>query len=282
MLVPFLIMVREGLEAALIVSIVASYLVQTDQRRWMPAVWVGVTLAVLLSIAAGLALLALSAEFPQKEQELIEAIIAFVAVVILTSMVFWLRKAARSIRHDLQEKIDDALKPGQGRTQGVALVAMVFLAVVREGLESVFFLLATFQQNVGWGAPVGALAGVAVAVLLGYGIYRGGVKLDYRRFFRWTGVFILFVAAGLLASGVRALHEAGVWNHLQTVAFDLSGILPRDSLLGSVLSGIFGYSDAPTWGEVIVYVAFLVVALPLFLSGGRKPAPVLPNLASTR
>jgi high-affinity iron transporter len=270
MLVPFLIMVREGLEAALIVGIVASYLAQTGQRRWMPAVWVGVTLAVLLSLAVGLALVAFSAEFPQREQELFEAVIAFIAVTILTSMVFWLKKAARSIKQELHGKIDDALHPGQG--QGIALIAMVFLAVTREGLESVFFLLATFQQSDGLGAPIGALAGVAVAVLLGYGIYKGSVKLNFRRFFLWTGVFILFVAAGLLASGLRALHEAGLWNSFQATAFDLSGVLPRDSALGSVLAGIFGYNHAPTWGEVFVYVAFLAVTLPLFFVDSKPSA----------
>ena len=142
---------------------------------------------------------------------------------------------------------------------------MVFFAVAREGLESVFFLLAVFQQSSGAAAPLGALLGIAAATAVGWGIYAGGLRLDLRRFFRWTGAFVLVVAAGILAGSLRALHEAGVWNHLQAVAFDLSGVLPMDSLLGTVFAGVFGYHDAPTVGELIAYVVFLAVTLTAFL-----------------
>ncbi|MFO1112431.1 MAG: iron uptake transporter permease EfeU [Rhodospirillales bacterium] len=272
MLVPFLIMLREGMEAALIVGIVASYLKQTGRSAWMPAVWVGILLAVALSLFAGAALQLASAEFPQKAQELFEALVGLVAVFILTTMVFWMRKAARSIKAELHASIDAAIDGagtgGSSLTQGWALVGMVFFAVAREGLESVFFLLAVFQQSSGAAAPLGALLGIAAATAVGWGIYAGGLRLDLRRFFRWTGAFVLVVAAGILAGSVRALHEAGVWNHLQTVVFDLSGVLPVDSLLGSVFAGLFGYNDAPTVGELIAYGVFLAVTLTAFL----KPA----------
>ncbi|MBE0692694.1 MAG: FTR1 family protein [Aquamicrobium sp.] len=270
MLAPFLIMLREGLEAALITGIIASYLRQTGREEWLPAIWVGIFLAVALSLFSGAALLIVSAEFPQKAQEMFEAVIGLVAVAVLTSMVFWMRKAARSIRAGLQRDIDRAMEAPQGAAW--ALIGMAFFAVAREGLESVFFLLAIFQQSPGPAAPLSALAGVAVAVVAGFAIYWGGIRIDLRRFFRWTGVFILFVAAGLLAGALRNLHEAGVWNHLQTRVFDLSETLPVSGVIGTILSGLLGYHEAPTLGEVIVWAAFLAVTLFLFL----RPAQAAP------
>jgi high-affinity iron transporter len=277
MLVPFLIMLREGMEAALIVGIVASYLRQTGRRQWLPAIWAGVVSASVLCLVLGIALNMASAEFPQKQQELFEGVVGLIAVVILTSMIFWMRKAARSIGAELRKSIDAALAPN-GHTNGGsgwALVVMVFLAVGREGLESVFFLLATFQQDVGAAVPVGALLGLLCACLIGWGIYHGGVRLNMRHFFNWTGLFIIFVAAGLLAGALRALHEAGIWNGLQTTAFDLSFVLPSDGPLGTVLAGLLGYNDTPTLGEVAVYLLYLVPVLSLFIAGGSAPAAAL-------
>ena len=269
-------MLREGIEAALIVGIVASYLQHSGRGKVMPAVWVGVLLATALSLFVGAGLQLVAAEFPQKQQELFEGVVGLIAVVMLTSMVFWMRKAARSIKGQLHASIDRAL--GDGGGQAWALIGMVFLAVAREGLESVFFLLAIFQQSSGWEAPVGALAGIAVSVVLGYGLYAGGVRLDLRRFFRYTGVFILLVAAGLLAGVLRKLHEGGVWNHLQTVVFDMSEALPMDSPVGAVLSGLLGYQAAPVVGEVIAYLAFLVVSLFFFF----RPAAPVPSPVAAR
>ncbi|MDO5614487.1 MAG: iron uptake transporter permease EfeU [Paracoccus sp. (in: a-proteobacteria)] len=270
MLAPFLIMLREGLEAALIVGIIASYLTRTGRRDWLPVVWVGVLLAVALSLFAGAGLLMLSAEFPQKAQEAFEAAVGLIAVVVLTWMVFWMRRAARSIKAGLHDDIERAMAAPGGAVW--ALIGMVFFAVAREGLESVFFMLAIFQQSPGPMVPLAALAGVAVAVVVGLLIYRFGVRIDLRLFFRWTGIFILFVAAGLLAGVLRNLHEAGVWNHLQTVVFDLSRSLPVSGAAGTVLSGLLGYDDTPTLGEVLIWAAYLAVTLPLFL----RPAPPPP------
>lgn len=271
MLIPFLIMLREGIEAALIVGIVASYLQQSGRQALMPAVWIGVLLAVALSLFAGAGLQLLAAEFPQKQQELFEAVVGIIAVAMLTSMVFWMRNTARTIKGRLHASIDHSLAGGDG--QGWALIGMVFLAVAREGLESVFFLLTIFQQSSGWQAPAGALGGIAVAVLVGYGIYSGGVRLDLRRFFRFTGLFILLVAAGLLAGVVRKLHEAGLWNHLQGVLFDMSDLLPMDGPIGAVFAGLLGYQAAPVTGEAIVYIGFLAVSLYFFL----RPQAALPK-----
>jgi high-affinity iron transporter len=271
MLVPFLIMLREGIEAALIVGIVASYLTRTSRSEWLPALWVGVLLACGASLAVGAGLDIISGELPQRAQELFEACIGLIAVVLLTSMVFWMRKAARSIKGGLHAGVDAALA---GERQGLALVGLAFLAVAREGLESVFFLLAILQQSSGWEAPVGAALGLAAAAVVGFAIHAMGMRLNLRVFFRWTGIFILFVAAGLVANAVRALHEAGLWNRLQQTAYDIGAILPVDGPLGSVLSGFFGYQERATLGEVLAYLAFLLPALAFFLSTGR-PEPKL-------
>ncbi len=262
-------MLREGIEAALIVGIVASYLKQTGRGAWMPAVWVGILLAVALSLFVGAALQLVSAQFPQKAQEFFEALVGLIAVIVLSSMVFWMRKAARSIKSELHTHIDEALAHSTG--QATALIGMVFFAVAREGLESVFFLLAIFQQSTNSDAPLGAMLGILVSIGLGYGIYAGGVRMNLRRFFFWTGLFILIVAAGILAGSLRHLHEAGIWNSLQTVVFDLSGVLPVGSALGTLLSGMFGYHDMPTLGEVIVYVGYLAITLYMFLRPAASP-----------
>ncbi|MDE1157270.1 MAG: FTR1 family protein [Neorhizobium sp.] len=279
MLVPFLIMFREGVEAALIVGIIASYLTQSGRSQWMPVVWIGIFLAIALSLAVGAGLQFVRAEFPQKMQELFEAVIGIVAVCVLTSMVFWMRKAARSIKAELHHSVDAALA---SHGSGLGLAAMAFLAVVREGLESVFFLLATFQQSDTALAPLGALLGTLLAAAVGYGIYIGGLKLDLRRFFRWTSMFILVVAAGILANAVKALHEAGLWNHFQQVVFDFSDRLPLDSPLGSALGGIFGYIDAPTVSELVAYLVYLAAAIIFYLSPPSQDAARTAQSTSNR
>lgn len=269
MLISFLIMLREGIEAALIVGIIAGYLAQTGRRDLIPAIAAGVGLAVLICLTVGIVLDALSAQFPQMIQEMFEAVVGVAAVVILTSMVFWMRKAGRSIRRELHQSVDAAVEAG-----GFALVGMAFFAAAREGLESVFFLLAAVQQmgSVGTGALIGALLGIACSVAVGVAIFYGGVKVNLKHFFRVTGVMILVVAAGLLAGVVRRLHDAGLWNGLQDVAFDWSHVLPADSVLGTILGGLLGYDDQPAVGEVAAYLVFLVPAVVLFLSGSRSAA----------
>ncbi|KAF1053841.1 MAG: Ferrous iron permease EfeU [Stenotrophomonas maltophilia] len=269
MLVPFLIMLREGVEAALIVGIIASYLKQSGRGHWMPAVWIGVFLAAALALFVGAGLELLDAQFPQKQQEFFEAVVGLVATGILTSMIFWMRKVARSIKGELHSALDAALGSSH---QAYALIGMVFFAVAREGLETVFFLLAIFQQSEGLGAPIGALLGLALAVALGYGIYRGGVRLNLSAFFRWTGLFILVVAAGLLTNAVRSLHEAGVWNALQTPLWDSSASLPESGALGSLLAGMFGYQESPTVSTFGAWLIYLVITLVLFFLPPRQAA----------
>ncbi|KGT95986.1 iron permease [Erwinia typographi] len=274
MFVPFLIMLREGLEAALIVSLIASYLKRTQRSEWFGAMWVGVVVAAALCLGVGYFINETTGEFPQKEQELFEGIVAVIAVCILTYMVFWMRKVSRNVKAQLEDAVDNALQ--KGKSSGWALIMMVFLAVAREGLESVFFLLAAFQQDVGIGPPLGAMLGLATAIILGMLIYWGGVRLNLASFFKWTSLFILFVAAGLAAGAIRAFHEAGLWNHFQSIAFDLSNTLSTSTLVGTLLEGMLGYQEAPSVSEVAVWFIYLVPALLLFFM------PVRPQAAAVR
>lgn len=271
MLIAFLIMLREGIEAALIVGIVAGFLKQSGHSRLMPKVWLGVALAALMCLGIGYGIHSATGEIPQKEQEFVVGVIGLVAVAILTYMILWMKKAARSMKQQLQDSVQTALNRGNG--QGWALVGMAFLAVAREGLESVFFLLAVFQQSPTWSMPVGAVLGLLAAVVIGALIYQGGMRLNLAKFFRWTGAFLIVVAAGLVAGSLRALHEAGVWNHLQEVVFDSSKYLHEDSPLGVLLGGFFGYTDHPTQGEVLAWLLYLVPVMIWFLHGS-KPAAV--------
>ncbi|MCP2039454.1 high-affinity iron transporter [Neisseria sp. HSC-16F19] len=278
MLIALLIMLREGIEAALIVGIVAGFLKQSGYHRLMPYVWLGVLLAAAACLALGLFIHRKTGEIPQQQQELVVGLIGLVAVAMVSYMVLWMQKAARMMKQDLQQSVASALHRGRGH--GWALVGMAFLAVAREGLESVFFLLAVFQQSPTAGMKWGAVLGLAASVLIGWLIYIGAVRINLARFFRYTGVFLIFVAAGLAAGSFRALHEAGIWNLWQVhpldwsshMPADFSAVLHEDSPLGVLLGGFFGYTDHPVLSDFIIYFAYLIPVLFLFWRGSR-PAP---------
>ena len=250
MLVAFLIMLREGIEAALIVGIVAGFLKQSGHSKLMPKVWFGVVLASLMCLGLGYGIHSATGEIPQKQQEFVVGIIGLVAVAMLTYMILWMKKAARSMKQQLQDSVQAALNRGSG--QGWALVGMAFLAVAREGLESVFFLLAVFKQSPTWQMPVGAVAGVLAAAVIGALIYQGGMRLNLAKFFRWTGAFLIVI-----------------WNSLQDIVFDSSKYLHEDSPLGVLLGGFFGYTDHPTQGEALVWLLYLIPVMTWFLRGSR-------------
>lgn len=237
MLVAFLIMLREGIEAALIVGIVAGFLKQSGHSKLMPKVWFGVVLASLMCLGIGYGIHSATGEIPQKQQEFVVGIIGLVAVAMLTYMILWMKKAARSMKQQLQDSVQAALNRGSG--QGWALVGMAFLAVAREGLESVFFLLAVFKQSPTWQMPAGAVAGVLAAAVIGALIYQGGMRLNLAKFFRWTGAFLIVVAAGLLAGSLRALHEAGMLERASGHCVRLIKIFARRQPVGRAARRIF-------------------------------------------
>ena len=269
MLATYLIGLREGLEATLVVSILIAFLVKSDRRDRLVQVWAGVGLAVALSVFFGWLLSYTSTTLLQKyeHRELFEAIASIGAVVFVTWMIFWMRRNARTLSRDLQGKLDDALRIGP-----VAVVVVSALAVGREGLETAVFFFAAAQAAGQTTEPlIGFLLGIAVSIALAYLLYRGAVKINLGKFFTVTGFFLIFVAAGILAYGVHDLQEAAILPGLDTLAFDLSETLPEDSWLGTLLKGIFNFSPQTTVLEAIVWVAYVAVVLTLFLLPQRKP-----------
>ena len=267
MLPTFVIGLREGLEAALIVGIIAAFLSQQGRRdslRWM---WLGVAVAVLLCSGVAWGLHAAEQNLPQREQEQLETVIALVAVGMITWMIVWMRRHAADLKGDLQERASVALVEGSA----IGLVVMAFLAVLREGLETSVFMLAAFQQSDRPGLTgTGALLGVTVAVVLGYGIYRGGVKINLSKFFRVTGVVLVLVGAGLFAFAVHTAHEGGWWNLLLDRAVDLRWLIDPGSVQSALITGMFGIQPEPTWGELL---AFLVYAVPMTVYVCRPQRP---------
>jgi high-affinity iron transporter len=268
-LATFVIGLREGLEAALIVGIVGGFLRRRGDRAALRPMWAGVALAVLICIAVAVVLEAVSADLPQQEQEGLETVIGLVAVAMITYMIVWMRKHARSMRGELEAAAESALAKGSTW----ALVGMAFLAVLREGFETTVFLLAAFQSSTSPAAAGGgALLGILIAVGLGYGIYRGAVRIDLARFFTVTAVFLVLVAAGLLVSAVHTAHEATWVNVWQEPVADLSAIVQPGTPIASLLTGVLGIQPEPTLIEAVVWVLYLVPMLIFVLWPTRRPA----------
>jgi len=265
-LATFVIGLREGLEAALIVGIIAAFL-RANGRSLVP-MWVGVVTGVVLSVGVGVTLSLVESSLDQRAQEGMESVIGAMAVVFVTGMILWMASHARGMKRQLESSARSALATGSSR----ALVAMAFLAVLKEGFETSVFLLATFSASANATlAATGAVLGVLGSAGIGYGLYSGGVRLDLARFFRATSVFLVLVAAGLVLSALRTAHEAGWLNAGQQRTVDLSWVAPTGSVRAAVVTGVLGIPADPRLVEVIGWVAYLVpMALLLFWPQGRR------------
>jgi high-affinity iron transporter len=263
----FFIGLREGLEATLVVSILVAYLVKTGRRDALVPVWLGIAAAVAVSLAFGAVLSFTSAQMSFEEQEAFGGTLSIIAVGFVTWMVFWMRRTARTLKAELHGKLDTALAAG-----AVALAVTAAIAVGREGLETSLFLWTAVQATGQTAAPLsGAALGIACAVALGWLLYRRAVSLNLARFFTWTGLALIIVAAGVLAYGVHDLQEAGVLPGLNTLAFDVSEQIPPSSWYGTLLKGVFNFSPASTWLQVVVWLAYAVPVLGLFLRPAKAP-----------
>jgi high-affinity iron transporter len=281
MLANFLIGLREGLEAALVVSILIAYLVKTDRRHLLPRIWIGVGVAVLISLGFGAVLTFGPKGLTFEAQELIGGLLSIIAVGFVTWMIFWMARAARGLAGQLRSQIDVAADASPW-----SLVIVAMLAVGREGLETALFLWAATQaasrDGGGTANPlIGAALGLAVAVVLGYLIYRGALKINLSRFFTWTGAFLIVVAAGVLAYGVHDLQEARFLPGLNNLAFDVSETIPPGSLGGTLLKGVFNFSPATTVLEATAWLAYVIPTMWIFLSKvrSRPHAPARPSTA---
>jgi high-affinity iron transporter len=272
MLPTFVIGLREGLEASLIVGIIAAFLIQRGERGALRPMWAGVAIAIALCLGIAVVLRVIGQSLPFRQREILEGSLALVAVAGVSYMVVWMRRHSRELKRQLEQHAERALLTGSV----FALVAMAFLAVLREGLETAIFLLAAFQSSsnpVTTGA--GAALGIVVATGLGVAIYKGGVRINLSRFFRVTGFVLVLVAAGLLSTAVHEFAEAGVVSSGQATALDLSWLVRPGSVLAALLTGMLGLQAAPTVAEVGVWLVY-GVPMALYVLWPQRPRPRRP------
>ena len=266
----FVIGLREGLEAALIVGIVAAFLGQQGRRDALRQVWIGTAAAVLICFAVGAVLEVASSELPDRGQERLETVVGLIAVAMVTYMVFWMRSHARDLKGDLEAATASALAQGSDK----ALVMMAFLAVLREGFETAVFLLAAFRASGHQLASgLGATLGIVVAVVAGYAIYKGGLRINLTRFFKVTGIVLVVIAAGLVMTAVHTANEGGWLNFGQQPLFDLSGLVRPGTVWSSLVTGVLGIQAYPVRAEGIAWIVYLVPVLALVVWPKRRRPP---------
>ncbi len=267
----YLIGLREGLEASLVVVILIAYLVKTDRRELLRRIWAGVAIAVLISFGFGALLTYGPRELTFQAQEAIGGTLSIVAVGFVTWMVFWMARHARGLSGELRGKIDTAADAGR-----MSLMVVALLAVGREGLETALFIWSATQATTNSGQStliplLGALLGIATAVAMGFAFYKGVLKINLAKFFRYTGIILIVVAAGVLSYGVHDLQEAGILPGLNNLAFDVSNQVPPSSWWGTLLKGTVNFSPATTWLEAVAWLLYLVPTMTLFLIKTRFP-----------
>jgi len=269
----YLIGLREGLEAGLIISILVAYLVRSDRRELLPQVWAGVAVAILISLGFGALLTFGPRGLTSQAQEAIGGILSILAVVFVTWMIFWMASAARGLAGELRGQVDQAVEFG-----GWSLVLVGMLAVGREGLETALFLwAATNAVTAGGGGAalplLGAALGIATAVALAYLLYRGALKINLSRFFTWTGAFLVVIAAGVLAYGIHDLQEAGLLPGEDTLLFDVSGTIKPASWYAELLRGVFNFRPAMSVLEGLGWLLYVVPVMTLFLRKALSRPP---------
>ena len=271
MISSFLIALREGLEAALIVGILIAYVVKTSRRHLLTPIWTGVGIALVLSFALGGFLSFTSAELSTRGEELFAGTTSLVAVVLVTWMVFWMKRTARQLKGELHAKVENAATVGS-----FAIASAAFFAVAREGLETSLFVYSNFQ-TVGSKTPaaIGLSAGLTLAVVLGYLIYRGAIRFNLSTFFTATGVALIVVAAGVLSYGVHEFQELGWLPGNTAYAWDVSSWLTKDSLVASLLSGTIGFDVNTSWLQLFIWAGYLGVVLSLYLKRAESKTPLI-------
>ena len=266
MLSTFIIALREGLEAALIVGILVAYIVRTGRRHFLKPLWTGVAAALAATFALGAFLSFTSAELSDRGEELFAGITSFIAVGLVTWMVFWMKRTARTLRNELHGKVDTALTGGP-----ISLALVAFFAVAREGLETALFVYTNFQTvGAASTATVGLVLGLTLAVVLGYLIYNRSVKLDLSKFFTVTGVALIIVAAGVLSYGIHEFQELGWIPGVDDFLWDVTPWIAKESILASLLSGTVGFDTTTSFIQFIAWSAYLVAVLVPYLSKGKS------------
>ena len=270
MLNTFIIALREGLEAALIVGILAAYIIKTNNRSLLKPLWLGVSAALVLSLSLGAILSFTAAELSDRGNELFAGTTSFIAVGLVTWMVFWMKRTARVLKSELHGKVDHALTAGPLTLAGVA-----FFAVLREGLETALFVYANFQTVDGkTSATIGLILGFAIAIGLGWAIFKSAIRLNLSKFFTYTGIALIFVAAGVLSYGVHEFQELGWLPGPDAFVWDVTSWLPKESLVAGILSGTVGFDTTTSWLQLAIWAIYLVAVLVPYLSPARAKALV--------
>ena len=270
MLSTFIIALREGLEAALIVGILVAYVVRTERRHLLKPLWTGVGVAIAASLSLGAVLSFTSAELTDRGEQLFAGVTSFIAVGLVTWMVFWMKRTARTLRNELHGKVDNAIMGGP-----LSLALVAFFAVAREGLETALFIYTNFKTvGAASTATVGLILGLALAVALGYAIYNRSVKLNLSKFFTITGVALVIVAAGVLSYGVHEFQELGWLPGADDFLWDVTPWIAKESILGSLLGGTIGFDTTTSIVQFIAWAGYLVAVLVPYLAKA-KPAVVV-------
>jgi high-affinity iron transporter len=268
MLANFLIGLREGLEAALVVSILIAYLVKTGRTDRIRRVWAGVLVAIALSVGFGAVLTFTSSTMSFEAQEAFGGLMSICAVGLVTWMIFWMRRTGRHLKRELEGKMAAALDVGP-----LALIVIAFVSVAREGIETSLFIWSTTQATSGTQPFLGAVLGLLTATALGYLIYRSAIQINLAKFFQYTGAGLVLVAAGVLAYGLHDLQEAGWLPGLASTVFDVSAQVPLSSWYGALLKGAFNWNPAPTHIELTAWAVYLVTVMTAFMWPARSTAP---------
>jgi high-affinity iron transporter len=267
MLATILIGLREGLEASLVVGILIAYLTKIGRRDVLPRLWMGITAAIVVSLVVGAILQFGPSTLSTQAQEAIGGSFSIIAIGMVTWMIFWMARHSRHMTSELEHEMDAALHKSAGR----AVVILGLVSVGREGIETALFIWASTNTGA---SPVlgllGAVAGILIAAAIAYGIFRGIVRINLSVFFRWTGVLLVVVAAGVFAYGLGDLQEAGILGGYNTHAFSLAGVIPPTSWYGTLLAGLFSFAAEPTWLQVIAWLGYMAVVLPLFFRAQRR------------
>jgi high-affinity iron transporter len=261
----FLIGLREGLEASLIVGILIAFAVKADRRDLIGRIWTGVGAAIAVSLGTGAAIFFVLSESGDAIQPIIVGSMSILATVLLTWMIFWMAKTARNLKGSLEGSMQEGLSKG-----GLAIAVIAFSAVVREGVETALFIWASMNST-GDGLPAlgTAFVGIAVAVILGWVIYRGLLRINLGIFFQWTSVILIIVAAGILAYGVHEFQEVGFLPAGAPV-YDATAWLGKETIIGSLLYGLFSYRANPSLLELITWTLYLVPTLTIFATTSRR------------
>jgi high-affinity iron transporter len=265
MLSTFIIALREGLEASLIVGILVAYLVKTDRREHLRSLWTGVTVAIVASLTFGAFLSYTSTELSDRGQELFAGTTSFVAVGFVTWMVFWMKRTARNLRNELQNKAESAIGAGP-----IALALAAFFAVAREGLETALFLYSNFKAvGAVSTATLGLVLGLALAIGLGIGIYKSAIRINLGKFFTYSGVALIIVAGGVLSYGIHEFQEFGILPGAEAFVWDVTSWMPKESLVAGLLAGTVGFDTTTSWLQLAGWLVYVALTLSAYLSSPK-------------